>query len=158
MPTGTGSCARAAALPANTAEPADKGPAVSVAAAPDFIATLARGAVAAPDYAPNLRQGEFASAPPAAQDPAKLMFTEGRKLLAAQGIDGAKAGKMLGAWRRDFGDAALIAAIGAAVREGAEDPTEFIVACLRRTDGKRPHHRLSNHDALAAGAELQKIE
>jgi general secretion pathway protein L len=45
---------------------ASLGPPVTAAPAPDFVATLARGAVGAPDYAPNLRQGEFAAAPPAA--------------------------------------------------------------------------------------------
>ena len=78
-----------------------------------------------------------ASGAAAPLDPAKLVFSEGRKLLIAAGRTPDQAGKILGGWRKDYTDSDLIAAIGACVREGAEQPVEFIAGCLRRTNGKR---------------------
>lgn len=83
----------------------------------------------------NSREGSvaIATADDPALDPAKLMFASGKALLGKAGHPPDRAGKILGKWRKDFGDAALIAAIGAAVREDAQDPVEFIAGCLRRS-------------------------
>lgn len=84
-----------------------------------------------------------------AADPAKLMFDSGRTLLAKAGHDPKRAGAMLGKWRKDFGDAALIAAIGSAVREDAQDPVEYIVGCLRSyTNGGSRTYRKSGFDVV----------
>jgi hypothetical protein len=91
-----------------------------------------------PEDIPHMPEARDSEAPDGASgavaplDPAKLMFDAGRRLLTRHGVAAKQAGSMLGAWRRDYGDAALIAAIGAAVREEAQQPAEFIVGCLRR--------------------------
>jgi hypothetical protein len=66
-----------------------------------------------------------------APDPEKVMFDGGRRLLAEAGIPQAKAGSLLGKWKRDHGAAAVIAALGRAQREGAIEPVAFIEGCLR---------------------------
>lgn len=67
----------------------------------------------------------------ASADPAKVIFDGGKRLLAAAGIPASKAGALLGKWRRDHGDDALIAALGRAQREGAIDPVSYLEGCLR---------------------------
>lgn len=64
-------------------------------------------------------------------DPEKVMFDSGRKLLAAAGLSPAKAGSLLGKWRKDHGTEAVITALGRAQREGAIDPVAFIEGCFR---------------------------
>lgn len=64
-------------------------------------------------------------------DPEKVMFDSGRKLLADAGLSSAKAGSLLGKWRKDHGTEAVIAALGRAQREGAIDPVAFIEGCFR---------------------------
>ena len=64
-------------------------------------------------------------------DPEKVMFDSGRKLLVAAGITPAKAGSLLGKWRKDHGTEAVISALGRAQREGAIDPVAFIEGCFR---------------------------
>lgn len=85
----------------------------------------------------------------AAVDPVKLMFDSGRELLLAAGKSNAAAGKLLGKWRKEYGTADVIAAIGNARREGAIDPVSFIEGALRfqkkrgasapRADNKTDH-------------------
>jgi hypothetical protein len=70
-------------------------------------------------------------------DPEKVMFDQGRRLLADAGILNGKAGGILGKWKRDHGAEAVIVALGKAQREGAIDPISFIEGCFR--NGKRPH-------------------
>ncbi len=72
-------------------------------------------------------------------DPTKVMFDSGIKLFATAGIAAERARPMLGKWRSDYGAEAVIAALGAAQREGAIDPKSFIEGVLRHV--KRPHHR-----------------
>ncbi|WP_277969292.1 DUF1376 domain-containing protein [Sphingomonas echinoides] len=80
-----------------------------------------------------------APAPPVEPvDPEKVMFDQGRRLLAEAGILNGKAGGILGKWKRDHGAEAVIVALGKAQREGAIDPVSFIEGCFR--NGKRPHH------------------
>ena len=67
----------------------------------------------------------------AAIDPEKVMFDSGRKLLAGAGISPAKAGQLLGKWKRDHSAEAVISALGRAQREGAIDPVAFIEGCFR---------------------------
>jgi len=71
-------------------------------------------------------------------NPEKVMFDQGKRLLAESGIVNGKAGSLLGKWKRDHGAEAVIVALGKAQREGAIDPVSFIEGCFR--NGKRPHH------------------
>jgi hypothetical protein len=66
-----------------------------------------------------------------AEDPEKVMFDHGRAFLQANGIGAAKAGTLLGKWKRDHGAAQVIAALGKAKREGAIEPVSFIEGCFR---------------------------
>lgn len=72
-------------------------------------------------------------------DPEKVMFDQGRALLATAGIANGKAGSLLGKWKRDHGAEAVIVALGKAQREGAIDPISFIEGCFR--NGQRPDNR-----------------
>jgi hypothetical protein len=63
-----------------------------------------------------------AAAPPKPVDPEKVMFDQGRALLAEAGVLNGKAGTLLGKWKRDHGAEAVIVALGKAQREGAIDP------------------------------------
>lgn len=67
-------------------------------------------------------------------DPEKVMFDQGRALLATAGIANGKAGGVLGKWKRDYGAEAVIVALGKAQREGAIDPISFIEGCLRHAE------------------------
>lgn len=80
-------------------------------------------------------------------DPAKVMFDAGRALLSEAGVPASKQGALLGKWRRDNGDEALIAAIGKAKREGAVDPISFIEGCFR---ARRVNGGTSLHDTAPA--------
>lgn len=72
----------------------------------------------------------------AGSDPVAVLFRAGRELLAEAGISGKQAGNILGKWRRDHGDAAVIAALGRAKREGAIEPVPFIEGCFRAATAK----------------------
>ena len=75
----------------------------------------------------------------AGSDPVAVLFRAGRELLAEAGINGKQAGNILGKWRRDHGDAAVITALGRAKREGAIEPVAFIEGCFRAsTKAKQP--------------------
>jgi len=64
-------------------------------------------------------------------DPVKAMFDAGIRLLASAGIAEPKARALLGKWKRDHGEIAVMAALGKAQREGAIDPVSFIQGCFR---------------------------
>lgn len=64
-------------------------------------------------------------------DPASIIFKSGVALITAAGKSEAHARSWLGKARRDYGDEPLIAAIGAAKREGAIDPIGFMQRALR---------------------------
>lgn len=77
----------------------------------------------------NIPVGEAdKSTPP---DPDKIMFESGRRLLAESGISSAKAGQLLGKWRKQSGTAQVIEALSRAKREGAIEPVAFIEGCLK---------------------------
>jgi len=65
-------------------------------------------------------------------DPAKVAFDSGIALLGRSGTTAAKARQIVGMWRRDHGDEALIAALGRAQRESAIDPVAFINGIFRQ--------------------------
>lgn len=76
-------------------------------------------------------------------DPTKILFDSGVALLTKAAVTERNARTMLGRWRRQFGDEAVIAAIGTAKREGAIDPVSFIEGVFRGTATRnaRQDHR-----------------
>lgn len=70
-------------------------------------------------------------------DPARQVFDAGIALLLRAGVDADRARGLLGKWRRDHGDAVLIAALGRAEREGAVEPVAFIEGVLRKVGRAR---------------------
>lgn len=64
-------------------------------------------------------------------DPAKVLFDTGIRLLGAAGIPERKARPILGRWRKAHGDPAVIDAVGRAGREAASDPVAFIEGYFR---------------------------
>ena len=97
----------------------------------------------------NIPVGADASAPP--PDPVKIIFDQGISLLGRSGTPDRQARGLLGRWRRDYGDAALIAALGSCQREGAIDPVAFITGCLKAKAKARHVHDPSSK-TLNAGA------
>lgn len=83
------------------------------------------GSVTSSDEEDN---GDFA-------DPAKIIFDAGVSLITKSGKSANHARSWLGKKRKEFGDSALIAAIGNAKREGAIDPIPWMEKVLRRTAG-----------------------
>lgn len=59
------------------------------------------------------------------------LFKIGKAFLTKHGITERNAGSLLGKWRRDHGDGAVIDALGRADAEGCSDPISFITAILR---------------------------
>lgn len=72
-----------------------------------------------------------ATAADAANDPVKVMFDGGVRLLSENGISPNHARSMIGKWRKDHGTEAVIAAIGRARRNGATEPLAFIEGILK---------------------------
>jgi len=70
-------------------------------------------------------------------DPTKVLFDSGVRILGNAGISAAKARAILGKWRKDHGDEAVIAALGKAQREGAVDPVAFCEGVFRFTKSNR---------------------
>ena len=64
-------------------------------------------------------------------DAAGVIFSSGLKLLMASGKSSGASRGILGKWRRDHGDEAVVAALGRAQREGAIDPVAFVEGCFR---------------------------
>ncbi len=70
------------------------------------------------------------AAAPAESDPVKAFWTKGVAHLRAAGVTEKQARSLIGKWRREFGDAAVLAAIEASETEVASEPIAFISACL----------------------------
>jgi uncharacterized protein YdaU (DUF1376 family) len=108
--------------------------------APAHISDEANHQPSTTNYQIDIKQPSQEAAPaPPPPDTATIIFGQGREWLIRQSgkPDGACRG-LLGKWRRDHGDAALIEALGAAQREGALEPVAFITKALQeRTNGKQ---------------------
>lgn len=70
---------------------------------------------------------------PPLPDPSKVMFDHGIRLLGMAAVPEGKARGLIGKWKRDHGEEAVIAALGRAQREGAVDPVAFIEGGWRAT-------------------------
>lgn len=113
----------------------------------------------------SVPDGTGAAAPPNEApspilNPEKVMFDGGVALLFAAGVAERQARTLLGKWRRDHGTEAVIAAIGAAGREGAISPVEFITKALDKRQGLpgagargAPQYRRDIAKEMLAGAE-----
>lgn len=86
----------------------------------------------------NIPVGANADAP---ADPAKLVFDSGVKLLVSAGKNQAEARRIIGKWRQEHSDEALLAAIGRCQREGAVDPVSYIAGALRFHRGQEERRK-----------------
>lgn len=78
------------------------------------------------------KEGEGIPTESAASDSATVVFNQGLDWLRRVcGRTEAQCRALLGKWRRDHGDAELIAALGRAQREGPIEPVQWIEAALR---------------------------
>lgn len=91
-------------------------------------------------------------------DTASIVFGQGREWLVRQsGKPDRECRAMLGRWRGQYGDAALIEALGAAQRQGAIEPIGFITKALQeRTNGRQgsganPRHAASGAPSISDG-------
>ena len=78
-------------------------------------------------------------------DPAKVAFDAGVKVLASAGKSPSAARSIVGKWRGQHGDEAVIAALGKAQREGAVDPVAFCEGVFRqsaKSNGKAARRQL----------------
>ncbi|MBO9437320.1 hypothetical protein J7354_01470 [Sulfitobacter sp. R18_2] len=100
----------------------------------------------------NIPVGE---ADKSAPDLASQIFTEGRKILCGAGQSQASAGRLLGKWRKEAGDAALIEAIGRAQREQAIDPVSFITGCLRFSKKKSSIPQSGDQRVSTSGQRME---
>lgn len=86
-----------------------------------------------------------------APDAATVIFTTGKEWLKrATGKSDRECRALLGKWRRDYDDAALIEALGAAQREGAIDGVGFIARALQQARGNSGPQRFTNAQRQAA--------
>lgn len=76
-------------------------------------------------------------------DPAKVAFDAGVKVLTEAGKSASAARSIVGKWRGQHGDEAVIAALGKAQREGAVDPVAFCEGVFRHSgkSGGKPARR-----------------
>lgn len=77
-------------------------------------------------------------------NPEQIMFDHGLAILASAGVPEAKARPILGKWKRDYGAADVIVALGAAQREGAIEPVSYITAALKARVGSTAQPRLGS--------------
>ncbi len=96
-----------------------------------------------------------ASAEAAPSDPVKILWERGLALLLDVHLPEVRARRLVGGWRREFNDAAVMSAIVACEHEAASDPVGFIAGCLqhsrKQTNG---HARLTPaNERFIAGRE-----
>lgn len=90
-------------------------------------------------------------------DPAKVVFQQGLRMLTASGVLESHARPMLGRWRKDHGDAALIEALHKASAAGALDPVAYIQGVFRKK-AKTNDNRTGNAFVNGAAELLREIE
>lgn len=77
-------------------------------------------------------------AKPPQGDPVKQIFDRGVAIYSAAGLAEQKSREILGKQRREFGDAAMLAAISACENEHPSEPVSFISGCLNRAKARAP--------------------
>ncbi|MEL6646641.1 MAG: hypothetical protein AAFQ05_02860 [Pseudomonadota bacterium] len=89
-------------------------------------------------------------------DPSKIIFSQGLALLTSAGKSEGAARGLLGRWKRDHGDGAVIEALGRAQREGAIDPVSFIEGCFRFSKTRSEADRYGIDPATGARMKVIK--
>jgi hypothetical protein len=79
---------------------------------------------------------ETPSRPPSAIDLKAAVFASGVPLLVGAGTKDRSARSMLGRWRQDFGDGAVLDALSAATAESPSDPIPWITRKLESRNGR----------------------
>lgn len=95
-----------------------------------------------------------AAAPAAPPDPVKALWDKGLELLLAARLPQARARSLVGGWRKEFSDEAVMSAIVACEKEAASEPVAFIAGCLHNSrKGTNGHDRRSTAagDRMRAG-------
>lgn len=103
-----------------------------------------------------------AAAPPAPEnDPIKTFWRKAVGHLVVTGMPENLARQMIGKWRREFGEAAVMAAIAESETATATEPISFITACLQKSrnarNGANGHGRKLSRTHEHGRAGLQAI-
>lgn len=108
-----------------------------------------------PKKSPDADASAPTGAPPRPVDLKKAVWETGKAFLAQRGVPEARAGPLIGRWRRDYGDPAVVDAMARADSEAASDPVSFIEGVLRNGRGRRngaaASGKLAPGDATFAG-------
>lgn len=109
---------------------------------------------------PSGSNGAVAPRTPSAIDLKAAVFASGVPLLTGSGTTDANARSMLGRWRSDYGDGAVLDALSAAAAESPSQPIPWIRRALENRSGKISRLRGSRPDPSldilrAANAELE---
>jgi uncharacterized protein YdaU (DUF1376 family) len=96
-----------------------------------------------------------AVAPAVLHDPVKILWNKGLALLLGAQLPDGRARRLIGGWRKEFSDAAVLAAIVACEHEAASEPVAFIASCLHNSrKGMNGHGRLTAaNERFIAGRE-----
>jgi uncharacterized protein YdaU (DUF1376 family) len=112
--------------------------------------------IPSPSPTPSKKDSEaYASASETAVvDPVKAMWDRGLRVLIAGGVVEKQSRGLLGKWRRDFGDAALLVAIAACEDDHATEPIAFISGCLARSKRMNGHAKTAATERFDRGTEI----
>jgi uncharacterized protein YdaU (DUF1376 family) len=111
------------------------------------------GESAATSAANDAQTPEEKIAPEESIDPVKALWSRGLKLLLDAGVPEKQARGLMGKWRREFGDAAVMVAIAAAENELATEPISFISACLANSRAAKESNGNGRHPPNTAATE-----
>lgn len=133
-------------------------------------ATLHDRCATAPDTDADTEETEptGSGVPPTAIDVRKVIFDTGLSILTAAGRNDRESRSILGRWRKDFGDPAVLVCLSRSQTEDPSDPVEWMTKALQAERNKangqpngRPRDRGPDPilDALArATAEARELE
>ena len=96
---------------------------------------------------PKSSEADASGGEPPAGKPIDLqaaIFASGLPLLMQSGKTRDQAASLLGKWKRDHGNGAVLDALAHAQAEGTPDPVSLITATLGARNGKRPHNQPGN--------------
>lgn len=85
----------------------------------------------------------------------RMAFRSGLRVLTDGGTPEAQARSMIGKWRRDFGDGAVLDVLARCHAEAPEEPIPWITATLRNRYGRKSAHpapELDSNNALLAAS------
>ena len=91
-----------------------------------------------------------ADSPP---DPIKVLWDRARNSLTAAGVPKARIGPLVGRWRKDYGDSAVMAAFDRAERELPADLVPFLIGCMNYARINGNGHLTAANKRFLAGRE-----